>query len=209
MNDFNSIIIKTRCTVILNYGDSSACTIDERDEKINWINVSVRNGELTIYTKPNYYGYLLMHGCYPKVMVTFNKLTALRMQDKCFVTSAKQLLLQQLGIIVKEGRLEIAVEASCIDCTILKGGYVKIYGETIISRVLMYHKSIYKGANLNSSEGQIHVHDEGKASVWVTDELELGIYGRGKITYRGNPKIRILQINRGSALKQINTTTAK
>ncbi len=209
MNDFNSIVIKTRCKVILNYGDSSACTIDERDEKVNWINVSVRNGELTIYTKPNYYGYLLMHGCYPIVMVTFNKLTALKMQDRCFVTSAKQLILEQLGIIVKEGRLEIEVEASCIDCTILKGGYVKIYGETIISRILMYHKSIYEGANLNASEGQIHVHDKGKASVWVTDELELGMYGQGKITYRGNPKMRILQINIGSALKQINTSTVK
>lgn len=59
MNDFNALIIQTRCK--LTHGKQSSFSINESGEKANWVNISILNDRLVVYTKPEYYGYLLLH----------------------------------------------------------------------------------------------------------------------------------------------------
>ena len=172
MNDFNTLIIQTRCKVILAHRDQPSFSIDESGEKANWVNVSIVNNQLIVYTKPEYYGYLLLHDYYPQITITYKTLTGLQMLDKCFVESDGTLKLQKLGMIVREGHLDIAVDAFLIDCTVLKSAFAKISGETIISYVLAHQRSVYDGSELEASEGSVHVHDEAKASIWFQEELE-------------------------------------
>lgn len=115
------------------------------------------------------------------------------------------LTFQKIGIIVREGHLDVSVDAFLIDCIVLKNAHAKIAGETIISYVLAHQRSVYDGEGLEASEGHVHVHDEASVSVWFTEELELGLFGRSKLKSRGNPKMKILQIDEHCAFKQTIT----
>lgn len=203
MKEFHNIVIQTRCTIKLSHGEQPSFSIDESGEKANWVNISILNNQLVVYTKPEYYGYLLLHDYYPQITITYKTLTGLRMLDKCFVRSMETLTLQKMGIIVREGNLDITVDAFSIDCTVLKSAYAKISGETIISYVLAHQRSVYDGSELEASEGSVHAHDEANVSIWFEGELELGLFGRSKVDYRGSPRMKILRIDEGCTLKQI------
>ena len=204
MKDFNNLIIQTRCRIKLSHGDQPSFSIEESGEKANWINLSVLNDQLVVYTKPEYYGYLLLHDYYPQITITYKTLRGLQMLDKCFVQSSETLTLQQMGIIVREGNLDIIVDAFLIDCTVMKNAYAKLSGKTMFSRVLAHQRSIYDGSELEATEGTVHVHNEAKASIWFEEELELGLFGRSKVDYRGSPRMRIIQVDEDCALKKIS-----
>jgi len=201
MNDFNALIIQTRCKVILAHGEQPSFSINESGEKANWVNTAILTDQLVVYTKPEYYGYLLLHDYYPQITITYKTLTGLQMLDKCFVRSSETLTLQNMGIIVREGNLNIAVDAFSLDCTVIKSAYAKLSGRTIFSRVLVHQRSVYDGSELEASEGNVHVHDEAKASVWFEEELEFGLFGRSKMDYRGNPRMKIIQVDEQCTLK--------
>ncbi len=202
MNEFNALIIQTRCKVILKHGKKSPFSINESGEKANWVNTAILNDHLVVvYTKPEYYGYLLLHDYYPQITISYKTLAGLQMLDKCFVESDGTLKLQKLGMIVREGRIDISVNAFSIDCTVIKSGCAKISGGTIISYVLAHQRSVYDGSELEASEGNVHVHDEAKASVWFKEEVEFGLYGRSKMEYRGSPRMKVVQIDEGCYIK--------
>ncbi len=203
MNDFNNLIIQTRCTIKLSHGEQPSFSINESGEKANWVNISILNDQLVVYTKPEYYGYLLLHDYYPQITITYKILTGLQMLDKCFVESGGTLKLQKLGMIVREGHIDISVDAFSIDCTVLKNACAKISGETIISYVLAHQRSLYDGSELEASEGNVHVHDEAKASIWFEEDLDIGLFGQSRMDYKGNPRMKILQVDEGCAMKQI------
>lgn len=206
MNDFNTLIIQTRCKVLLAHGDQPSLSMNESGEKANWVNVSIVNNQLIVYTKPEYYGYLLLHDYYPQITITYKTLTGLQMLDKCFVESDGTLKLQKLGIIVREGHIDITVDAFSLDCTVIKSAYAKLSGRTIFSRVLAHQRSVYDGSELEASEGKVHVHDQAKTSIWFEEELEFGLFGRSKMDYKGKPRMKILQIDERCTLKQTHTT---
>lgn len=157
-----------------------------------------------MYNKPEYYGYLLLDDYYPQIMITYKTLIGLQMLDRCFVESIGTLKLQRLGIIVRQGRLDMSVNAFLIDCTLLKSAQAKISGETIISYVLAHNNSIYDGSKLEASEGNVRAYDKARVSIWFEEELELGLFGFTKVHYRGNPRIKTVEVDEGCALKQIN-----
>lgn len=204
MNDFNNLIVQTRCAIKLSHSEQPSFSIDESGEKENWVNISIFNNQLVIYTKPEYYGYLLLHDYYPQITITYKTLTGLQMLDKCFVQSSETLILQNMGIVVREGNLDITVDAFSLDCTVIKSAYAKLSGRTILSRVLAHQRSVYDGSELEASEGNVHVHDEAKAFIWFKEELELGLFGRSKIEYRESPSMKIIQVDEGCALRGIN-----
>src|SRR5690606_33233720 len=144
-----------------------------------------------------------LHDYYPQITITYKILTGLQMLDKCFVESDGTLKLQKLGMIVREGHIDISVDAFSIDCTVLKNACAKISGETIISYVLAHQRSLYDGSELEASEGNVHVHDEAKASIWFEEELDIGLFGQSRMDYKGNPRMKILQLDEGCAMKQI------
>lgn len=187
MIDFNTLLIQTRCTIKLSNGEQPSFSIDESGEKANWVNTSILNNQLAVYTKPEYYGYLLLHDYYPQITITYKILTGLQMLDKCFVRSSEKLTLQKMGIIVREGNLDITVDAFSLDCTVIKNAYAKLSGRTIFSRVLAHRRSVYDGSELEAPEGNVYVHDEATASIWFEQELEVGLFGRSKMYYRGSP----------------------
>ncbi len=203
MMEFDSIVVQTRCRVSLQKGEVNSFSIDEDSDRAGWVDMDVVNGELVIYTKPEFYGFLLLHDYYPKITITFTKLKGLKLLDRCFVKSVDTLFLHQTGIIVKEGGLDICVDAFSIDCTVLKSARVKISGESIISRVLTNQRGYYDGANLECSEGTVHAHFDSTVSIWFTEEVEIGLWGRSKLTYRDNPRMKMIQIDEGCALKAL------
>lgn len=109
-----------------------------------------------------------------------------------------------MAIIVREGHLDITVDAFSLDCTVLKSAYAKLSGRTIFSDVLAHQRSVYDGSELEASEGNVHVHDEAKASIWFEEELELGLFGRSKIDYHGTPSMKIRQVDEQCTLKNIS-----
>lgn len=203
MIEFDSIVIQTRCRVSLKKGEVSSFIIDEDSDRTGWVEINIVNEELVIYTRPEFYGFLLLHDYYPNITITYNELKGLRLLDRCFVKSIGTLHLHQTGIIVKEGNLNICVDAFSIDCTVLKNARVKLSGESIISRVLTNQKAIYDGADLECSEGTVNAHFDSTVSIWFTEEVEIGLWGRSKLTYRDNPRMKIVQIDEGCALKNL------
>ncbi|AIM36713.1 hypothetical protein KO02_08355 [Sphingobacterium sp. ML3W] len=203
MIEFDSIVVQTQCRVSLQKGEVTSFSIDEDSDRAGWIEIDIVNGELVIYTRPEFYGFLLLHDYYPKINITFNELKGLRLLDRCFVKSIDTLLLHQTGIIVKEGSLNICVDAFSIDCTVLKNARVKISGESIISHILTNQKAIYDGSAFECSEGTVHAHFDSTISIWYTTEVEIGLWGRSKLTYRDTPRMKIVQIDEGCSLKAL------
>lgn len=203
--EFHTIVVQTRCTVIIAKGDVQSFTIEEAGEKANSIDVSVISGELIVYTKPQYYGYLLLNDDHPKITIICNQLRGIKVLDKAVVSSNKELDVQKLGLVVREGHLDLSVNAMLVDCTVLKQATATLRGSTLISYVLVHQQGIYDGKELDASDTYVHLHDNGQASAWVTEEIELSLFGRSKMRYVGNPRMKVLQIDEGCSIKSFDS----
>jgi len=202
--EFRTIVVQTRCTVTIE-GDVPSFTIQEHGEKANWIDVCVIREELIVYTKPQYYGYLLLNDDHPKITIVCNGLMGIKVLDKAFVCSNKELDVQKLGLVVRKGHLDLFVNAMLVDCTVLKQATATLQGSTLISYVLVHQQGIYDGKELDASEAYVHLHNNGQASAWVTEEIELSLFGRSKMRYVGNPRMKVLQIDEGCSIKSFDS----
>lgn len=201
VNSFHMIRVLTRCEICLHQGGSYAVHVDEPDDIAQWIDYYVENGELIIQTKPIHYGFLLLSGSYPKMIVECTNLTCIQICDRAFVTTKEEFQVEKLGIIVYQGRIELDINAVLTDCTVLKRAMAKIRGSTIVSQVLVHQHGVYHGDEFDASEAYIHLHGDGQASVWATEELEASLFSRSKLQYHGIPSMRLIHIDEGCSIK--------
>lgn len=71
---------------------------------------------------------------------------------------------------------------------------------------MSHQKSVYDGSELEASEGNVYVHNAANVLIWFEDELDFGLYGQSSMEYRGNPRMKILQLDKGCTLRQINVS---
>lgn len=200
MEKFKNIKINTRCYVILNQGSMSKIEIVDDEATKRWLDYEIKNGELILFTKPEHYGFLLMHDHYPKVNITINVLNGIEVLDSAFVSSAGVLQTPKLGLIVRAGHIKLDINTSLLDLTILKKANVKITGTSIISNVLIHGLGFYDGEGLDASGVNICLNKDAKALISIADLFELRMYGRSRLEFTGRPKITLINIDDGCSI---------
>lgn len=206
MNDlpfFHTIHILTRCEVSLRKDRSSTIYVNENEVPAKWIDYSVVNNELIIQTMPKYYGLLVLSGVFPKIEISCSDLTGIKVLDSAHLFTKQAFSVPKLGIIVGGGSIDLMVNAALVDCTVLKRGRAKISGNTCVSRTLTYHGGIYDGCELETSEAYVDVFGDSETSIWASEEVEFSLSGRGKINYRGSPRIKIVRFENGCSIMPI------
>ncbi|QQD13374.1 GIN domain-containing protein [Sphingobacterium sp. UDSM-2020] len=200
MESFHNIKINTRCDVTLSQGNMPKIEIVNDEAMRGWLDYEIKNGELILFTKPEHYGFLLMHDHYPKVNITINVLNGIEVLDSAFVSSAGVLQLPKLGLIVKSGHVKLDINTALLDLTILKRANVKLNGVSIISNVLIHGLGFYDGENLDVSEGNICLNKDAKALISISDLFELRMYGRSRLEFTGCPKITLINMDDGCSI---------
>lgn len=198
---FHSIRILTRCEVSLHQNDPFDIHVDEPDDIAAWIDYFIENEELIIQTKPMHYGFLLLNDSYPKIHVACAGLNGIHVLDKAYVSTKEEFQVEKLGVIVQNGEVDLNLNAIVTDCTVIKKGSAKIRGNAIISRILGNQQGRYNGSELEASEAHVDLHGDSQASVWAEDELEVGLFSRSKLRYKGNPRMRVSHIDEGCSIK--------
>lgn len=201
MESFQNIKIVTQCDVVLHQGKTPGVEIIASESTKDWVECAVRNGELIIFTRPQYYGFLLMSGDHPKVNITCNFLMGIEVLDKAKISSANMLQTHRLGLIVKAGNIKLNLNIGFLDLAILKKAYVKVEGICLTSNILIHNQGIYDGFDLDASETSLYMNNGANAKVFTTEHLELRMFRRSSLTIAGNPRMNLQHLDDDCSIK--------
>lgn len=201
MENFQNIKIVTQCDVVLHQGNTPNVEIIASEAAKDWVECEVRNGELIIFTRPEYYGFLLMSGDCPKVNITCNFLMGIEILDRAKISSANMLQTHRLGLIVKAGNIKLNLNTGFLDLAILKKAYVKLEGICLTSNVLIHNQGIFDGSDLDILEGSLYMSNGARAKAFATEQLELRMFGRSSLEISGHPKINLQHLDDDCSIK--------
>jgi hypothetical protein len=77
-----------------------------------------------------------------------------------------------------------------LEVEMLSGGKLVTSGQAAAQAISVGGPGFYDGTRLRSERARVQLSGPGRASVWVTDELDVVIRGIGEVTYFGSPAIR-------------------
>lgn len=209
MENFESIKIVTQCDIVLHQGNMPNVEIIADAVAKNWVEYDVRNGELIVFTRPEYYGFLLMSDKYPKVNITYNFLIRIEVLDKAKITSANILQIPRFGLIVKAGNIKLNLNTGFLDLAILKKAYVNLEGLCLTSNILIHNHGVYNGSDLDTLEGNLYMSNGANAKIFTTEQLELRMFGRSSLEISGHPKINLKHLDDDCSIKikELNPNT--
>lgn len=199
---FHTIRVLTRCQISLHQYNSCTLHVEETEDRAEWIDYNVENGELIIQTKPVHYGLLLLSDSYPKIQVTCTNLNGIHVFDKAYVSTKGEFQVEKLGVIIQQGEIDLNINAVVFDCTVIKLGKATIKGNTLISQVLVHQHGVYNGNELDTSEAHAHLHDTGQAFVWA-EALDASLFSKSILHYKGNPRMQVLHIDEGCSIRPL------
>lgn len=201
MESFQNIKIVTQCDVVLRQGNKPNVEVIADESAKDWVEYEVRNSELIVFTRPEYYGFLLMSGNYPKVNITCNLLMGIEVLDKAKISSENMFHSPRIGLIVKAGNIKLNLNTGFLDLAILKKAYVKIDGLCLTSNILIHNQGVFDGNNLDILEGSLYMSNGARAKAFTTEQLELRMFGRSSLEISGNPKINLQHLDDDCSIK--------
>lgn len=205
MENFQKIKIITQCDVVLHQGNKTNVKIIADESATDWVEYEVKNGELIVFTRPEYYGFLLMNGNCPKVHITTNFLIGIEVLDKASVSSENMLQVHRLGIVVKAGNINLNIHAGYVEPVILKKAYVKLTGLCLTSNAMIHNQGTFDASELEVFEGSLYISSGSTAKVFTSELLELRMFGRSSLEICGNPKINLQHLDEDCSIKIIES----
>jgi HEPN domain-containing protein len=191
---FESICIDTVFDVVLQRGEKESVHIEAKEEIGHIVRTRVDDKRLWI-TMENNSVEAIPHAT---IYVTYCKLNGLVVNHSGRVTCAAPVESDWLGIVQNgKGEIALQVAARSLDATLTKSGSLKLSGCADKVTVLNTGSGSIDGIELEASMTKVTIKGSGDVSVHVADELTAQLEGKGRLSVKGQPRLRSLVMGRG------------
>jgi hypothetical protein len=194
---FDQVSIRDYGELIITQGPKESLTIETNQDFTDSIETQVRNGKLIIRIGRTWIeklGHAIRTSLTRQPLryhLTVDKLVGLEVNGAIRVNST-DLKTDRLSL-----RLRGATEIEFFDLTtdLLKvdlpgAGMVTMTGKATKQMVALGGTGVFEAAKLESKKASINLAGACKATLWVTDDLEVTIRGIGSVDYYGTPTLK-------------------
>lgn len=196
VSGFNRINLRGYGELFISQGEGESLTIQADEEVLPTIKTRVVDGELRIDIITDWVEKIssfFTRGFYSQRIsfeVTVKELANLEIIGAARV---KVTGLQSEEFAVKlGGAADITIDSlktERLKAELPGAGMLKITGETTEQSVIVSGAGNYEAPHLESQRATVQLTGLGKATVWVSEELEATLIGLGSIEYYGNPRV--------------------
>ena len=149
-------------------GDTESLIYEGEDNLLAYILTDVENGVITIQSRP-------------RIELDPSKPINFRLTVK---------VLNSIEV-TKTGVVEISeIDADSLEVKISDSGSLEIAGGSVKSQTIRISGSgSYNAENLECDEAEAKISSNGKATIWVNNNLSADMSGDGELRYKGNPTL--------------------
>lgn len=184
---FDRLVFFSEGTVILTQAETVSLSIEADDNLQQHLTAGVSGGELVISTTENI-------DIAPSRPVVFRvgvvELAGIELAGVGSVTAEQ---LDGTAIVVSlSGTGDISIDrlqADELTVDLIGVGTIRLVGEVEEQQVVVSGVGDYDGGDLPSRTAKVKTSANGKATVWVTDELEITVSDSGAVAFYGSPVV--------------------
>lgn len=188
VSGFDALALGGAGVLTISVGDEESLIITADDNLLEHIEATVESGRLTIGPER---GARLRPSAPIRYDLTVVELRAIAVAGAAEVR-AGTLPGDELDVAVS-GSGEVAIEridARLLTVAISGSGEVAVGGRADALSVAISGSGGYRGGDLESIRASCAISGSGDATVWVEDELDVGVSGSGSVSYYGEPSVR-------------------
>jgi hypothetical protein len=182
------VILATTGDLTITLGDQEALRIEAEDNLLPYLQTQVRNGTLTIGTKPNtnlrptqpIHYYLAVKGLEALSVTSNGNIAAPVLRADRFTAE-----------ISSNGDIRLAgLYANSLQVRISSSGDLEINeGEVSQQSITISSSGQYKAGGVRSQTADVRLSSSGNATIWVTGSLNAQLSSSGNVNYYGRPAI--------------------
>jgi hypothetical protein len=196
--DFNSIRVVGICQLMIQKGESPEVIINSRGSKID-IQFEVRDLELLIYSLPD--DDISPDKPIPKITIMYIHIKSIMLTGSIDLYTNNKIAGNTLALILNgTGNINLQVDVVNLDCTIVKSGTIRVFGDTTSSSIMLLGTGIYQGQDLDAGVVSVEIANRGTATVSAENDLIGSITNGGTLYYMGTPCIKGLSIEGNSKM---------
>jgi hypothetical protein len=191
VSGFNTLALGGDGVLTITVGEKEALTVTADDNLLDYIETMVEDGRLTIGRTPEASRMRLRPSARIRYDLTVVELRAIAVSGAASVVG-ETLPGEEFDIAVSgSGDVEIErIAARRLSVAISGSGGVGVAGRADVLAVAISGSGRYRGGELESLRASCAASGSGDATVWVDDELEVGVSGSGSVSYYGEPSVR-------------------
>jgi len=198
VSDFQNISLETVGEVEIVQGSSESLVVIADDNLLPYITTEVDGGRLVISVQRGV-------GISPKTTIRYQ--LVVKNLDEVRISGAGSVQVQSLETpeleLITSGAGNFTVEdlqASQLSGVISGAGSINASGKADTLNINISGAGSFNGADLETRQAEVRISGLGKATVWVTEDLETSISGAGSISYYGSPDVS--EKNSGAGIVQ-------
>jgi hypothetical protein len=169
-------------------GNQEALRIEAEDNVLPYLETTVRNGTLTIGTRPN----TNLRTSRPiRYALTVKSLESLVISSSGNIVAPALQADRFTATISSSGDIRLAgLNANNLQVVISSSGDLEINGGEVKQQSITLSSSgQYKAGNLRSQTADVRLSSSGNATIWVTGSLNAQLSSSGNVNYYGKPAI--------------------
>jgi hypothetical protein len=197
VTNFDRIVMRGYGDLRITQGEQESLTIEADEEILPHIKTEVQEGELRIDVVDDWAEriFKIFSQGLDSQRIIYNlsikRLVSLKITGAARARSQR---LQSSELAIEIGgavELEIgSLEATRLQVKLPGAGRIKLAGKVTQQELSLSGAGAYQAKALESQTAHVRLDGAGKATVWVTGDLEASINGLGTVEYYGSPSVR-------------------
>lgn len=190
VSDFDSLAFEGLGEVTITQGDRESLTIEAESNVMSRITTEVRRGVLYIGWRSGPFGFSVVPTKPIRYELTMRDIDSVGLVGLGSIY-AGEIATDQLTVSISGGGKVVVRSLNADRLTVgLTGlGSCELTGEVRSQEVFVPGAGDYDGADLESQIATLNMVGLGKATVWVTEDLDVTITGAGGVEYYGSPRV--------------------
>ena len=210
VSNFHTVTLAGLGDLTIMQGTTEALMITAEDNIMPYIRSGVRDGDLSLGFDPENWRTVPRTTKPIKFVLTLKKLDALTLAGqgnidvanlktvalKLFLTGQGDIRLVQLEAVdlactlTGKGNMTVAdAKVKQSSCTITGQGNIDLAGQLTGQAITITGQGDYQAGNLDSQAAQVTINGMGNVTVWVREQLDIEVFGKGTVAYYGNPTV--------------------
>lgn len=190
VSDFDSLAFEGLGEVTITQGDRESLTIEAESNVVSRITTEVRGGVLHIGWRSGPFGFSVVPTKPIRYELTMRDIDSVGLVGLGSIY-AGEVATDRLTISISGGGRVVVRSLNADRLTVdLTGlGSCELTGEVRSQEVFVPGAGDYDGSDLESEIAALTMVGLGKATVWVTEDLDITITGAGGVEYYGSPRV--------------------
>jgi hypothetical protein len=190
VSGFDQLVFEGLGEVTITQGNRESLTIEAESNVISRITTEVRGGTLYIGWRPGPFGLSVVPTKPIRYELTMRDIDSLDLTGLGGIY-AGEIATDRLTVSISGGGKVVvrSLNADRLIVNLTGLGSCELSGEVRRQEVLLAGTGDYDGADLESEIAALALNGLGKATVWVTEDLDITITGAGGVEYYGSPRM--------------------